>query len=102
MVSMANLNPNSAASLADDIYDLRDAEFLKVFLLRPEFSGRSSAHTTKLNATVGGRVIRGATDAFGVCAPCGGRYQSDIFLIFLGNSAANTNGDWLSYARNGI
>lgn len=99
---MANLNPNSAASLADDIYDLRDAEFLKVFLLRPEFSGRSSAHTTKLNATVGGRVIRGATDAFGVCAPGGGRYQNDIFLIFRGTTAANNNADWISNARIGL
>src|SRR5690625_2164822 len=102
MVSMANLNPNSAASLADDIYDLRDAVLFKVFLLIPEFAGRSRPPTTNLGAPVGGRVIRGATDAFGICAPGGGRHQNDLLLIFRGTTAANNNADWISNARIGL
>lgn len=96
---MSLLSPSLSAELADKVYFVQDEYTARTILSRAEFRRNGSS---QLNAAVGGRVIRGATDAFGVCAIGGGQYKNDIFLIFRGTTSANNNADWVSNARIGI
>ncbi|UZJ45273.1 lipase family protein [Marinimicrobium sp. C6131] len=92
------LTPLRASELADGIYDVQDRERLKLFLLRPEFSGKGSG---LLSAEVGTRLIN-TEDAFGLCALGRGQRENELFFVFRGSTWANYGADWASNARIGL
>lgn len=96
------LNPVDASQLALDVYavngDIRD---LREFLKNPLFSPVRNDKKV-LYGEVGGRVIRAAKDAFGLCVRGSGVYESDIFLIFRGTTEANNKADFVTDARIGL
>ena len=96
------LSPIDAANLALGAYDVNsgDERRLKAYLANRMFS--QSADKTVLKAEVGGRVLKSATDSFGICALGSGDYKDDLFLIFRGTTTANNKADFLTDARIGI
>jgi hypothetical protein len=61
------LSPSVASELARGVYGVQARITLVGFLARPEFSD-NTAQKLHLKAEVGGRIIRNATDGFGLCA----------------------------------
>lgn len=97
------LSPSLSSRLAFQVYDVNsgNADALRTFLSQKIFAqGKSDPKVIK--AEVGGRVIRAANDAFGLCAVGAGDYKNDLFLIFRGTTEANNKADWLTDARIGI
>lgn len=97
---MSELNPRTAAVLAQSVYDVQTEALLKGFLMRPEFAS-SPDQKKHLKAVVGARLVN-TRDGFGVCAVGGKGYEKDIFLVFRGSTNANRNADWVSNARIGV
>jgi len=97
------LTPRAAADLAEGIYAVNgpDEKALKAFLSRPYFKPESTSKKI-LTASVGGRVLRAAKDAFGVVATGQGQFAGDLFLIFRGTTEANNKADFITDARIGI
>jgi len=101
---MANeLSPTLASQLALGVYQVNsgDDRKLKAFLSNQAFA-QSNKSQSLLKAAVGGRVLRAATDGFGVCTRGAGQYQNDLFLIFRGTTEANNKADFVTDARIGI
>jgi hypothetical protein len=98
---MQELKPQTAAELASDVYLVQNERLLPAFLSRPEFSSKAMAKKP-LAAQVGGRFVRAARDAFGVCALGGKNNSKELFLIFRGSTTANRNADWVSNGRIGV
>jgi len=98
---MATLTPFEAANLATRVYLVQDEFTVKALLNDSMFSSEAGRKTT-MTASLGGRFIRAANDAFAVCASGGGRFKDDIFLVFRGSTDANNNADWVSNARIGL
>lgn len=92
------LEPLTAAQLADEVYDVRDETRLKLFLDRPEFSA-GTGRKKLVQASVGSRLLT-TRDAFGICAI--GSDGNELFLIFRGSTLANYGADWVSNARIGL
>jgi pimeloyl-ACP methyl ester carboxylesterase len=99
----SELSPAKSSELALGIYDINsgDERRLKAFLSNKLFEQSGSSHT-KLKGAVGGRLLRAATDGFGLCAKGAGQYQNDLFLIFRGTTTANNKADFVTDARIGI
>lgn len=97
------LAPDDASQLALDVYAVNDnsVKDLKEFLKSPLFT-RSRKDQIVLHGEVGGRIIRAAKDAFGLCVRGYGVYESDIFLIFRGTTKANNKADFVTDARIGL
>lgn len=98
---MTELSPRTAAELAKDVYGVQTEFALQGFLARPEFSHKKG-EKQQLIAQVGGRIIKNASDGFGICAMGGKGYENELFLIFRGTTKANNNADWISNVRIGI
>ncbi|MFD1215805.1 lipase family protein [Microbulbifer celer] len=98
---MERLSPRVAAELAQEIYAVQVESELEIFLMRPEFASNSNAKRD-LEASVGGHLIRSATDGFGVCAAGGPGYENDLFLMFRGSTSANNGADWVSNGKIGL
>ncbi len=90
------IKPILAAELARDVYSVRSASRLKIFLMNPVFTPDPKSKTM-LKAEVGGRLIT-VTDGFAVCARGGKGYEHDLFLIFRGTERL---ADWISNLRLG-
>lgn len=97
------LSPMHASKLAFQVYDVSsgNSRALKLFLANEVFT-QAKPGKTVVKAEVGGRVLRSAKDAFGLCALGAGDYKNDLFLIFRGTTNANNKADWLTDARIGI
>jgi hypothetical protein len=97
------LSPSVASELANDVYAVNsnDPVALNKFVSKKAFA-KGVINKAILDAMVGGRVIRAAKDAFGLCAMGAGDYKNDLFLIFRGTTEANNKADWLTDARIGI
>jgi triacylglycerol lipase len=102
-MSSSQLLPRAAAKLADDAYDVGsgDKAALATFLSNPLFTGGANSRQV-LKAELGGRLIRTATDGFGLAAMGGGQFQGDLFLIFRGTTDRNKGADFLTDARIGV
>ena len=101
---MANeLNPTLAAQLALGVYQVNSGNdrLLKAFLANRAFAQEDKSQSL-LKAEVGGRILRAATDGFGLCTKGAGLYQNDLFLIFRGTTEANKKADFITDARIGI
>lgn len=101
-----HLKPVEAATLADSIYRVNEHDpiLLRDFLTQSIFRQSIGSKPTVMKAHVGGRLIRAATDAFGVMAygAEGTRYANDLFLIFRGTTTANNKADFITDARLGL
>ena len=96
------LSPTISSTLALQVYDINGSnpKALKVFLKNSIFSQQGG--NALLKAEVGGRILRAATDGFGLCAKGAGQYKNDLFLIFRGTTEANNKADFITDARIGI
>lgn len=100
---MSELSPQSAATLAKDVYLLQStlASVVDDFIeSRPEFSTRSGT-SVKLNADVGTRLIN-KRDGFGICVRGRNQYKNDLFMIFRGTTKTNYGADIFTDLRIGV
>lgn len=63
---MSELRAKIASDLAVNVYAVQNSEDLELFMMRPEFSAPRGS-SIKINAEVGGRIVRSAVDGFGLC-----------------------------------
>ncbi len=97
---MSELTPLQSANLAEEIYDVQDEILFEIFQTKNK--DIFSQEQQKLTANVGGRIIRSAKDAFGLCTMGAGQYAGNAFLIFRGTTTANNKADFVSDARIGL
>jgi hypothetical protein len=91
------LSPKIASELAEEIYDILDETLAKKFLMRPEFSNKTSKQT--LVADLGFNFIK-TQSAFGLCTMGGKSYERDLFIIFRGSTKMRA--DWMTNASIGL
>jgi len=100
---MPEISPDTAAQLAERIYDVQDLSLVDFFLEQSFFKQAKkpgfSPHK-HLMADVGGRIILKHRDGFGICAH--GSNDRDLFLIFRGTTMANSGADIFTDAYIGI
>ena len=102
-MSVTEISPLTASTLANSVYSLNSGDklALRLFLTLPVFSQKKN-HKKQMEADVGGRLLKSASDMFGVCAVGSGAYANDIFLVFRGTTTANNKADFVTDARIGL